>query len=351
MKKKYFVMGLAALFMLFTATSCNNKSKKEKDDTEKVEDEKDDAEEKDDYLTQDLASFDLRGEVIAVKYTGDEHTEPVVVQFNDDGSLKDIHKMGVEGNADKGIIVRDEKKRIISIAFESQAPWTTFLSYDDGSMLPQSCIESNQMGNYTCTTYERDEDGNIVKVEFEEGVHGYDVDHPEETVIKLTDQDSHGNWLRCTTTQGEYSTFIQRTIIYKGEENAFAAELKEALEGDPAIFAFIKSMYENQLYYDKEFLEHHCTKRMLQHLRDEYDYDGEGYAIWLFRTSAQDGKPGAEGVIDKVLSITKDSEGWYHYTFTDGGWRGENKLKAHVENGEVMIDDLKSVYDEGALTY
>ena len=54
---------------------------------------------------------------------------------------------------------------------------------------------------------------------------------------------------------------------------------------------------------------------------------------------------------DKVLNITKDSEGWYHYTFTDGGWRGENKIKVCVENGEVMVDELERVYDELAEEY
>ena len=65
----------------------------------------------------------------------------------------------------------------------------------------------------------------------------------------------------------------------------------------------------------------------------------------------QDIKPGAEGVKDKVLSITRDSEGWYHYTFTDGGWHGENKMKVLVENGKVMVDELERVYDELAEEY
>jgi len=60
-------------------------------------------------------------------------------------------------------------------------------------------------------------------------------------------------------------------------------------------------------------------------------------------------KPGAVNVKSKVLSITKDNEGWYHYTFTDGGWHGENKIKLHMENGKVVMDELKCVYDEAAI--
>jgi hypothetical protein len=117
-------------------------------------------------------------------------------------------------------------------------------------------------------------------------------------------------------------------------------------EEDALIRDFITNMYENKLYNEEDFLKVHCTAKMLQYLKDQYEYDGGGYAGYLFRTSAQDIKQGAEDVKDKVLSITKDSEGWYHYTFTDGGWRGENKMKVCVENGEVMVDELERVYDE-----
>lgn len=123
----------------------------------------------------------------------------------------------------------------------------------------------------------------------------------------------------------------------------------EAAEDESAIQDFITNMYENDLYTEYDFLEAHCSKAFLQYLKDQYEYDGEGYAVWLFRTSSNDGKPGAEDVKSKVLSITKDNEGWYHYTFTDGGWHGENKIKLHMENGKVVMDELKSVYDEAAM--
>jgi hypothetical protein len=122
--------------------------------------------------------------------------------------------------------------------------------------------------------------------------------------------------------------------------------LVENAEDDAIIRDFITNMYENKLYYDEDFLKAHCTAKMLQYLKDQYEYDGDGYAGYRFRTSAQDDKPGAEDIKDKVLNITKDSEGWYHYTFTDGGWHGENKIKVRVENGEVMVDELERVYDE-----
>jgi hypothetical protein len=135
------------------------------------------------------------------------------------------------------------------------------------------------------------------------------------------------------------------------EENIENSDKYDAEKNDSLIHDFITNMYEKELYYNYDFLEAHCTKKMLKFLKDEYEYNGDSYAGYLFRTSAQDDKPGAEDVKNKVLSINKDSEGWYHYMFTDGGWRGENKIKVCVENGEVKVDELERVYDEPAEKY
>lgn len=134
------------------------------------------------------------------------------------------------------------------------------------------------------------------------------------------------------------------------EENTENSDKGDAEKNDSLIRDFITNMYENELYYNYDFLEAHCTAKMLKCLKDEFEceYGGDGYAGYLFRTGAQDDKPGAEDVKNKVLSINKDSEGWYHYMFTDGGWRGENKIKVCVENGEVKVDELERVNNEYA---
>lgn len=134
-------------------------------------------------------------------------------------------------------------------------------------------------------------------------------------------------------------------------ENIKNSNKDDAERNDSLIRDFITNMYENKCYEDYDFLEAHCTAKMLKHLKDEFEYDGDGYAVYMFRTGAQDYKPGAENIKDKVLSITKDNEGWYHYIFTDGGWHGENKIKVCVENGEVIVDELERVYNEPAEDY
>ena len=159
---------------------------------------------------------------------------------------------------------------------------------------------------------------------------------------------NNGNSTNASTEPDEVKEEQQVEEAQVVEEDRLEAAAEDA-EDESAIQDFITNMYEKDLYTEYDFLEKHCSKAFLQYLKDQYEYDGEGYAVWLFRTSSNDGKPGAEDVKSKVLSITKDNEGWYHYTFTDGGWHGENKIKLHMENGKVVMDELKSVYDEAAI--
>lgn len=158
---------------------------------------------------------------------------------------------------------------------------------------------------------------------------------------------NNGNSTNASTEPEEVKEEQQVEEAQVVEEDR--VEATDAAEDESAIQDFITNMYEKGLYTEYDFLEKHCSKVFLQYLKDQYEYDGEGYAVWLFRTSSNDGKPGAEDVKSKVLSITKDNEGWYHYTFTDGGWHGENKIKLHMENGKVVMDELKCVYDEAAI--
>lgn len=127
-------------------------------------------------------------------------------------------------------------------------------------------------------------------------------------------------------------------------ESAVAASDKTDIStGDNRIIAdFITNMYNEGLYWEEDWLLAHCTPKMLQIMKDNYDYDGEGYAFWILRTSSNDSSGGS------VLSVTTDDGQWFNYRFTDGDYEGENRLKCYIENGNVWIDDYESVYD-GAL--
>lgn len=99
---------------------------------------------------------------------------------------------------------------------------------------------------------------------------------------------------------------------------------------------FIKEMYEQKKFEDYAFLEKHCTKDLLAKLASEYDYEGEGYAVWKFRSAAQDG-PSDES---RIISIQDEGDGWYRYTASDMGIAFSKRILLLDEGGRIVIADL-----------
>lgn len=133
-----------------------------------------------------------------------------------------------------------------------------------------------------------------------------------------------------------------------GTQEVHADTIVKSDVGEEAtIKRFITDMYNNRLFENYTFLEKHCSQRLLKKLADDYDYDSEGvaYAVWDFRTGCQDFKEGSAKA-SKIISVKKTADGWYQYEFLDVGWYGINRLKCHIEDGEVIMDALENVYDE-----
>lgn len=108
----------------------------------------------------------------------------------------------------------------------------------------------------------------------------------------------------------------------------------------PDDMEFIRGMYENVLYEDYGFLEKHCSESLLTKLSEAYDYEGEGYAVWEFRSGAQDGPSNEHGII----SIEDDGDGWYIYTAVDMGITFRKRIKVSHEGGKVMIEDIADAH-------
>ena len=103
---------------------------------------------------------------------------------------------------------------------------------------------------------------------------------------------------------------------------------------------FIRDMYENVLYEDYGFLEKHCSESLLDKLSAAYDYDGEGYAVWEFRSGAQDGPSNEHAVI----SIEDEGDGWYRYTAVDMGITFRKRIKISHKGGKTMVEDIADDY-------
>ncbi|MBQ0005876.1 MAG: hypothetical protein KBS57_00520, partial [Alistipes sp.] len=79
--------------------------------------------------------------------------------------------------------------------------------------------------------------------------------------------------------------------------------------------SFIRDFYQNARFEDEAFLKEHCSPALLSKLRREYDYDGDGYAVWLFRSGAQDGPDRTK---NEVVSVEQEGD-WYTYEAYDSG--------------------------------
>lgn len=105
---------------------------------------------------------------------------------------------------------------------------------------------------------------------------------------------------------------------------------------DGAVY-FIKEMYNNVCYENYAFLEKHCSADMLKKLEEDYENEGGGYAVWDFRSGAQDGPSD----LHEIISVTPEGDDWYKYEFYDMGIKGSHEIQVIQVDGEYLINDLK----------
>ncbi|MBR5073979.1 MAG: hypothetical protein IKX26_01975 [Bacteroidales bacterium] len=220
------ILFAAAIILLVSACGQNQGQKEETADTKKAVTTEVKAEEpvaeqpveavKHEYLSQDLATFDLYGKVESVNYDKGEHTLPVCVQFDTNGKVTSIVRTDSGGNKENAQILYDGSDKIETILFESDDPWINVLTYRDGEgfQAPITYTTTNQMGNYTEVTYQRDSSGIVTGIQREESIHFALVEDNDPYTIELSDFDRMGNWLLCTKKWGEYTFVIKRTISY-----------------------------------------------------------------------------------------------------------------------------------------
>ncbi|MBR5018411.1 MAG: hypothetical protein IKX53_02100 [Bacteroidales bacterium] len=140
---------------------------------------------------------------------------------------------------------------------------------------------------------------------------------------------------KTNTDNGAATETATETVTVDDSTLARVPAHNNTAEEDALIMDFIKEMYENSLFVENEFLESHCTPNLLQQLKDDYDYEGEGYANWDFRSDSQDGFGEQTGIL-KIEKIN----GRYYYEALDGGVKFRNILSAFVQDGQVLFDGI-----------
>lgn len=128
-------------------------------------------------------------------------------------------------------------------------------------------------------------------------------------------------------SQSSEETIEDTTIVENLEEERLAKE-------------FLTTLYKDYVFGFQNFskIKSHFSEKILNRLRNEFVYDdGNGYAIWLFRTGTQDGPSN----ICQVNSIDKGENGWYTVSYTDMGYDGKCRFLIEFRDNNVFVLDFE----------
>ena len=102
----------------------------------------------------------------------------------------------------------------------------------------------------------------------------------------------------------------------------------------------IQKFYEKYVFGNEEatdeVINSYCTKKLAKKLADDYEYEGGGYAVWDFRSGAQDG----DSDVQKVNSVEALGEGKYKVSYNDMGTKGSCIISVVVEGDTVLFDEI-----------
>ena len=102
------------------------------------------------------------------------------------------------------------------------------------------------------------------------------------------------------------------------------------------------TFYTNYIFGDEfandSVIAKYCTKNLAQELSKAYDdefSDGGGYAVWKFRSDAQDGED-----IREIEKIEPLGDGKYTVHYNDMGNKGTHTITIVQQDGEIFFDKL-----------
>lgn len=104
---------------------------------------------------------------------------------------------------------------------------------------------------------------------------------------------------------------------------------------------FLVNFYTNVIFGNGsiEELVNNSTPKLLQELKDAYDYEcdqGDCYAIWCFRTGYQDG-PSDESKVNSVIYL---GDNWFKVNYVDMGHVASTKIKFVGVEGILLMDEI-----------
>ena len=140
-------------------------------------------------------------------------------------------------------------------------------------------------------------------------------------------------------------SFIKISLILLVAATAFSCSDKQESSSnnvDTKAIEKIQTFYTNYIFGDEfandSVIAKYCTKNLAQELSKAYDAefsDGGGYAVWKFRSDAQDGED-----IHEVEKIEPLGNGKYLIHYNDMGNKGTHTITIVQQDGEIFFDKL-----------
>jgi hypothetical protein len=141
-------------------------------------------------------------------------------------------------------------------------------------------------------------------------------------------------------------SFIKISLILLVATTAFSCSDKQESSSsndvDSKAIEKIQTFYTNYIFGDEfandSIIAKYCTKNLAQELSKAYDAefsDGGGYAVWKFRSDAQDGED-----IREIEKIEPLGDGKYTVHYNDMGNKGTHTITIVQQDGEIFFDKL-----------
>lgn len=139
----------------------------------------------------------------------------------------------------------------------------------------------------------------------------------------------------CSDKQAQQQVAVNNqpaTVQQESSRNAFDSKAIEKIQT-----FYSKHIFGNEFANDSVMAKY-CTKGLAQKLREDYDNeysDGGGYAVWKFRSGAQDGED-----IREVEKIEPLGDGKYQVHYNDMGNKGTHTITTVIQDGVIFFDKL-----------
>lgn len=146
---------------------------------------------------------------------------------------------------------------------------------------------------------------------------------------------SCGNKQPVQQPEGDSATVVSDSIVQEQVIEDESEVINEKAIG------IIQEFYKDYVFginaVTDAVINKYCTKKLAKKLADDYEYDDGGYAIWDFRSDAQDG----DSDVQELTNVEPLGDGKYKIYYNDMGNKGSLILTIVQKDGNILFDDIE----------